>query len=269
MRKFATGLLVLAALAAAVPASATTLFTENFSYALASLLAGQGGWASHSGGGTNAQTINTAGGLSYPGYGLSGIGNLVGPIATSGEDNNNTFTGQSSGAVYAALMINVATSQTAGDYLFHTFDGAIGGNIFRSRVFVSKDPSSTNYRLGIQFGSAGPPSYTGFVYAPGTTHLLVVKYTFNAGLANDVASLYIDPALDCVEPVAAAVTHADATQTDALNLDGVAIRQGTAANAASAQLDGIRVATTWTEAVCGGITPTSTSTWGRVKSIYR
>src|SRR5204862_2804835 len=121
--------------------------------ALGSGLNGQGGWSAHSGAGTNPQTVNTAGGLSYAGYPSSGIGNLLGPIATSGEDNNHTFTGQSSGAVYTALMVNVASSQAGGDYFFHYFDGLVTANVFRARIFVKKDASSTNYAFGIQFGS--------------------------------------------------------------------------------------------------------------------
>lgn len=271
MKKVATSLLVVAATAAfAIPASmAAPLFVEDFSYATPSGLAGQGGWAAHSGAGTNPQTVNTAGGLSYGTYPGSGVGALVGPIALNGEDCNHTFTGQSSGAVYAAVMINVASSQTTGDYLFHLFDGAVGGGIFRGRTFVKKDPASTNYALGIQFGSNGPPTYTGFSYTPGSTHLVVVKYTFNAGLTNDQVSLFVDPAIECAEP-AATVTHSDATQSDATNLDGVAIRQGTATNSASAQLDGIRIALDWGEAVYGDCpTPASKSTWGQVKTIYR
>ena len=68
----------------------------------------------------------------------------------------------------------------------------------------------------------------------------MVKYTFVAGGAtNDLASLYVDPPTDCNEPAAATVSTSDASQTDAVNLDGVCIRQGTAANAAVATLDGI------------------------------
>jgi hypothetical protein len=270
MKKLATSLLALAAVAAfAMTASAAPIFTEDFSYATPSGLVGQGGWATHSGGGTNAQTVNTPGGLSYPGYVGSAIGALLGPIATSGEDTNHGFTGQTTGDVYAAFMINVASSQTTGDYLFHFFDGAITGNIFRSRVFIKKDASSTNYAIGLQFGSTGPPVYTGFVYTPGSTHLLVLKYSIVAGAANDVTSLVIDPvATDCVEQ-AATLTTSDATQTDTVLLDGVCIRQGTAANAASAQIDGIRVGLTWADAVCGGVVGTQNSTWGRLKSIYR
>jgi hypothetical protein len=270
MRKLATHLLVLtAAIAFASSASATQLLTEDFSYALGTGLNGTNGWSAHSGAGTNPQTVNTAGGLTYAGYASSGIGNLLGPLATSGEDNNKAFTGQTSGATYAALMINTASTQATGDYLFHFFDGAITGNIFRARVFLKKDPSSTNYAFGIQFGSTINTVYTPYSYTLGSTHLLVLKYTFVAGAANDIASLFVDPPVDCSEPGAATVSTTDATQTDAALLDGVCIRQGSAANAASAQLDGIRVATTWIEAVCGNISPTQSSTWGRLKAIYR
>src|SRR5262245_60461671 len=57
MKRIATGLLVVAAIAAlALPALAAPLFTEDFSYALASALNGQGGWSAHSGAGTNPPT---------------------------------------------------------------------------------------------------------------------------------------------------------------------------------------------------------------------
>ena len=272
MKRIATSLLMLAALAAfAIPAaSAAPLFVEDFTYAIGTALNGTGGWAAHSGAGTNPQTVNTAGGLSYAGYPGSGVGNLLGPLATTGEDNNHGFTGQAAGAVYAAVMVNVTSSQTTGDYLFHYFDGPIAGNIFRARVFVKKDAATTNYAFGIQFGSTVNTVYTGFVYTPGTTHLLVVKYTFVAGGAtNDLASLYVDPPTDCNEPAAATVSTSDASQTDAVNLDGVCIRQGTAANAAVATLDGIRVATTWSDALCDNPTPTTKSSWGGLKTIYR
>ena len=52
------------------------LLTEDFAYAAGSPLAGQGGWAAHSGAGTNAITVS-APGLTYSGYPGSGIGNSV------------------------------------------------------------------------------------------------------------------------------------------------------------------------------------------------
>src|SRR5213078_1511975 len=108
----------------AAPAGATLLFNENFSYAAPSALNGQGGWTAHSGAGTNPQTVN-AGNLSYPSYPSSGIGNMLGPTATSGEDDNHPFTAVTTGSVYAAFLVNVVSAQTTGDYFFHFFDGAI------------------------------------------------------------------------------------------------------------------------------------------------
>jgi hypothetical protein len=270
MRKTVTALLAVAVIATLGVSAVTAapLFTEDFNYALGSQLNGQGGWAAHSGAGTNPQTINTAGGLSYTGFPGSGVGNLLGPLATSGEDNNHAFTGQTTGAVYAAFMINVATSQATGDYLFHFFDGPIASNIFRGRVFVKKDVSTTNYAFGIQVGSAASASYTGFTFTPGSTHLLVVKYSFVPGTTNDVVSLFVDPVINCNEPNAT-LTTTDASQTDAVNLDGVAIRQGSSSNAATAQIDGIRVATNWADATCDVATPTNSTTWGKIKVLYR
>ena len=270
MKKITPSLLILAAVTVlAIPATAAPpIFQEDFSYALGSQLNGQGGWSAHSGAGTNPQTVNVAGGLTYAGYPGSGVGNLLGTTATSGEDNNHGFLGQTTGAVYTAFMVNVVSSQTTGDYFFHYFDGLITANVFRGRVFVKKDASSTNYAFGIQFGSTINTVYTGFVYTPGTTHLLVLKYTFVAGGTNDQVSLFVDPFQNCIEPDAT-VSAVDATQTDAVNLDGVAIRQGSATAAPTVQVDGIRVATNWSDAVCGDATPARGTTWGRLKTVYR
>jgi len=269
MKKIATSLLVVAAVAAfgVSASSAAPLLVENFSYSTPSGLVGQGGWAAHSGAGTNAQTVN-AGNLSYAGYPSSGIGALLGPIATSGEDTNRGFTGITSGTAYFSALINVASSQTTGDYFIHFCDGLITSNTFRGRVFVKKDASSTNYALGIQFGSTLNAVYTPFSFTPGSTHLIVVKYTYNAGATNDVASLFVDPVINCNEP-AATVTTTDATQADATNLDFICVRQGSATAAASVQVDGIRVANNWIDATCDPATPTQSSTWGKVKVLYR
>jgi len=274
MRKIATGLFVLAAaVAVATTASAAPpLYIEDFNYASPSGLVGQGGWAAHSGAGTNPLTVNAAAGLTYSGYPGSGVGNGVGTTATSGEDVNHGFTGQTI-TTYAACMVNVVSTQAGGDYFFHFFDGPIAGNVFRARVFVKKDATTTNYAFGIQFGSTANAVYTGFTYTPGTTHLIVLKYTVVAGAANDQVSLFVDPAFTCSEP-AVTVSTVDAGQTDAVLLDGVCIRQGSNLNAATVQIDGIRVATNWADAV--GVSydtqcPIAVThvQWGALKQLYR
>lgn len=278
MRKMATSLLALAAVGVigVTAATAAPLFVEDFSYTAPSGLAGQGGWAAHSGAGTNAQTVN-AGSLSYAGYPSSGVGNLLGPLATSGEDNNHTFAGVTTGSAYAAVLVNVLTAQANGDYLFHFFDSGIATNNFYGRLFVKA--SGAGYVFGLQFKSntgATCTFYSSSVKTFGSTHLVVVKYTFNAGATNDVEALFIDPPTNCQEPAADVTITNTATpctgvnvDADATNLDGVAIRQGSAANAATAQIDGIRVANNWTDATCDPATPAIPSTWGHVKVLYR
>lgn len=231
----------------AVAANAAVVYTEDFSYVAASQLNGQGGWAAHSGAGTSPHLIS-ASGLTYAGYPGSGVGLAVGPLATSGEDNNHTFTGQTSGVVYLSFLVNVTSTQTTGDYFIHLFDGAVGSGAFFGRVFVKKDPASTNFDFGIQLRSTGPAAYTlAYSFTPGTTYLVVMKYTFVAGANNDTVALFVNPTLGGVEP-APNLTTSNATDADATNLDGVAIRQGSAANAASVTVDAIRVSTTWIDA---------------------
>jgi diadenosine tetraphosphate (Ap4A) HIT family hydrolase len=231
-------------------ALAAPIYEENFSYNAGTQLNGTGGWAAHSGAGTNPQTVG-AGSLSYAGYPSSGIGNSLGPIALNGEDNNHTFPGQAAGTVYMAALVNVSSTQASGDYFLHMFDGAIAGNNFYSRIFIKKDPGTgTNYAFGVQFKSTVDAVYTpGFTFTPGTTHLVVVKYTFVPGATNDVVQLFVDPAIQKPEPAPTLTAVHDITQTDAVNMDGVAVRQGGAGSAGSAAIDGIRVATSWSDAV--------------------
>ena len=238
----------------------TTLFTENFSYAAATALNGTGGWSAHSGAGTNAQTV-TAPGLTYPGYAGSGVGNSV-TLTTTGEDENNTFTPQTTGSVYMAAMVNVTSAQAAGDYFIHLVDGLITGNLFKGRVFVKKDATLSTFGFGIQKSSTANAVYTPTTFATGTTHLVVVKYTFVAGAANDTVDLFVDPTLNGVEP-APTLTALLAADTDAVDIRGVALRQGSAANAAALTVDGIIVGTAWAD-VAGAPTAADVSVSGRV-----
>lgn len=215
------------------------VFIEDFNYPSGTLLTANG-WTAHSGAGSNA--IGQASpGLSYSGYPGSGVGECA-SLATSGEDVSRALPSAiSSGSVYAAFMVNVTASQTAGDYFFHLMQ--FNTTTFRARVFAKKDSATSQFAFGIS-RSSGTPVYTGFNYSPGTTYVLVVKYTFVAGAGNDVVELFVNPALGSAEP-AATLTATDADGSEPANLNAVALRQGTAANAPTPRVDGIRVGTTW------------------------
>jgi len=226
--------------------AATLPFVENFDYATTTLL-NTTCWANHSGT-SNYITVGSAS-ISYPGYASSLIGNEV-SLTTSGEDVNRAFTDQTSGSVYAAFLVNVSASQTNGDYFFHIGSNPVSGNIFQGRVYIKKNSTNTNFAFGLNKQStAGTLVYSGFDYIPGTTYLVVVKYTFNTGsTTDDVVSLFVNPTINDPEPTPL-LSVTDAALADLTSAGFVALRQGTAGNAPTLKFDGLRVATSWAEAV--------------------
>ena len=211
---------------------------ENFDYTVGSNLT-DNGWLAHNAGGTNPiKVIATT--LTYTGYINSGLGKSV-ALTTSGEDDNRAFNNVSTGSVYASFMVSIDSAKTVGDYFFH-LGPENTTSLFYAKVWVKKNASDS-----LAFGVSkrlNTPVYTAFNYALNTTYLIVVKYTFiDGGLQNDEAKLWINPVLNGIEP-ASDLTHTEA-KDDALSLGMIALRQGSAANAAALVLGGIRVANTW------------------------
>jgi len=214
------------------------LLTEDFDYPAGTLLTAAG-WANHSGT-TNFIPVVSPG-LTFSGYPSSGIGNAAG-LTVTGEDVNRTFTTQASGSVYAAFMVNVSASQT-GDYFVHLSTGPLSSTYYRARVYA-KDDGSGNLQFGLGFG-AGTAKYSLATYPYNRTHLLVLKYTIQAGDNNDVVSLFVLPSIPTAEPGAADLIDTDPSTSDPTNIGSFAIRQGSTALSATLMIDGIRIATSW------------------------
>ena len=215
---------------------------EDFNYVSGTLLTANG-WTAHSGAGTNAIQV-TSPGLTYSGYPGSGVGNAI-SMTTSGEDDNRSLPSAiSSGSVYAAFLVNVSASQATGDYFFHFH---INASTFYGKVFIRKDATADTFSFGVsRNANAGTGAvYTPATYANGTTYLVVVKYTFVAGgTTNDTVDLFVNPTLGSGEP-APTLSASDFTATDPASIPAVGVRQGTASNAPTQRVDGIRVGTTW------------------------
>lgn len=225
------------------------IVVEDFPYAMSDLaIVGAGtGWVVHSG---TTNPINVVSpGLTYSGYAGSGVGNAVSSVAT-GIDMSRQFSPVGSDSLYTSFLVNVSNSTTTGDYIFHylTFGST---SFFRGRVFVRKDAATTNFAFGLSRAS-GDIAYTGTNYMPNTTYLVVLKYTFVAGATNDTVELFVDPTPGSSEPAATLSAPADATNGDPANLDAIAIRQGGSTTGSTQVIDGIRVATTWADAVAAG-----------------
>ena len=243
MKKLLT-LCVLFLFAAAL--NAQILLDENFEYAVGDSLTGHG-WVAHSGTASTSTILVQSGNLSYPNYPLSDIGNYVTISGTTGsrQDVNKSFTEQTSGSVYAFVMVNVTAAAATGDYFMHFGANTIGTN-FRGKLFVV-DNGSGSYKFGLSKGSnysASTLTTTGS-YAYNTTHLLVLEYKIVSGTTtDDSVKLYVDPDLSVAKPVANIVSG-DAT-TD-INVGSIALRQST--QLYSVLVDGIRVTTQWLDVV--------------------
>ncbi len=218
--------------------SSAALLIENFDYGSTGgnlVDVSSGLWVAHSGAGTNSIQYVPPPGLSMPTYASSGIGGSA-VIAASGEDINRTFTAQSSGTLYYAALVNVTSATATGDYFLHIKD--TGTMNLRGRFFVKNVSGQLNFGLSASTSTA---SYAADNFAIGTTYLVVVKYD----IVNDDATLYVLETCAATEPVTPLVTVNGTSTSSAMS--AMAIRQGT--NSPAGAVDGIRVATTWEDAV--------------------
>ncbi len=225
------------------------LLVENFDYASGALLTANG-WTAHSGSGTQAINVVVPG-LSFTGYPSSGIGGAA-LVDNNGEDVHRTFTTQTSGTVYAAFLVNVTTP--AEGYFLHLGGNPIG-TTFRAKLSIIGTTSPFNF--GISVGSNTPTPVSGGSYTSGTTYLFVIKYEIVSGTNNDIVSLFISPGtIPTSEPGTPTIGPlTDATQTD-INPGSIALRQYSATQ--NIVIDGIRIATTWTDAISDFMLPCPT-----------
>lgn len=234
----------------------TLLLNENFGYSVGTDLT-TNGWNIT---GTNASptVAVSASSISYAGYLSSGVGAEV-TMAVSGQDVNRTFTAQTSGTVYASILVNVTSATTTGDYFFHLGATTIGST-YHGRVYIKRD-ASNNLAFGIsRAGAVATAIFTTFSYALNTTYLLVLKYTIVAGTTNDISAIYINPALSGDEPATGWTTSTD-TPTDLANIGSVALRQGGTSTGAALKIDGIRVGTSWDAVTSNFWSGSSTTDW--------
>ncbi|MBN2829061.1 MAG: chitobiase/beta-hexosaminidase C-terminal domain-containing protein, partial [Candidatus Cloacimonetes bacterium] len=209
------------------------------------------GWSAHSGAGTNP-IIVSAPDLTYHGYNQSGIGLSAMTSGLTGEDVSKSIGTITTGSVYASFLLNiVSTANNIQDYCIHFSQTSTG---FKGKVLVQRDVNDN-----IQFGISKSNNstlvipWTGYNYSLNTTYLVVFKYQFVDGDANDIASLWINPAISGAEPdPTISVSTAD-TQADATQLTIIALRQSS--NTPLCYYDGLRVATTWEELFQSEVAP--------------
>lgn len=226
-----------------VAAPGVLLKAENFSYGatagnLTTLSAGA--WTNFSGTVNPVQYSGT--GLTYTGYIGSGVGGSVVSENGSGsrEDLTWNFPAQSGGVIYTAQLLNFASAPATADFFLSLGDGTSGTPTYYNRIYAKANGSQLSLGLGKNSATA--------VYGPtnldyGTTYLVVHKYEFVTGNS----SLYIlSGTIPVIEPpTPAAISSATG---DPSAMTRIAIRQNTP-GPLKATIDGIRVATSWKQAV--------------------
>jgi hypothetical protein len=220
------------------------ILVEEFDYPNGALLTSNG-WVASSGGGTQPIDVIVPG-LTFTGYPSSGIGGAA-QVDNNGEDDKKVFTAQTSGSVYVAALMKV--NSTADGYFFNLIGT---DSFFRAKIFLSTG------KFGITLGAnSGSVTSTESAYVIGTTYLVVLKYQIIDGTLNDAVSLYMFsgsiPATEPGTPTIGPVT--DAANSD-ISPTAVHLRQYSATQ--NITVDGIRVATTWTDAISDVYPPIAT-----------
>lgn len=230
--------------------NAKVLLTEDFDYT-AGIPLTDCGWTTTYGG---ASATSVSNGLDFDGYAGCGIGNGA---LISGKDGSNqphkAFEVQTSGDTYVAFMLR-PYQVTKASYFFCLRDASSASTFnFNARVFLNE-----SNQIGLSYcGGAADAQYADRTLDNETTYLVVLKYTVVDGAKNDKAALYMLDAYTATEPASPLLETANTAsgKNADINPENIVLRSNSDDDWIS--VDGIRVATTWSEAVAAGTCPST------------
>ncbi len=231
--------------------NAQVLLEENFDYTAGALLSASG-WSAHSGTATNSPATVTPG-LTYEGYLSSNIGNAALVNNLGGEDVSKDFTKQdvNGTSIYASLLVNAtdASASKTGDYFFHLGSryAPTTFSAFCARLYA-KITAAGVVNFGISNAStAGSQVYSAVNYTTNTTYLIIMKYTINQ-TGNDQLDFWVKSSGVPSDEVAAGTPDgSQTTLTGQDTVNAVALRQGSSSTSVAVVVDGIRIATAWSD----------------------
>ncbi|PKQ68609.1 T9SS type A sorting domain-containing protein [Raineya orbicola] len=235
------------------------IFTEEFNYGASNgalTTVGSANWTEQTAGSPNVQ-YDASGSLSFGSY-PTNAGKAT--FSNTGQDIYRQFTDVTSGTLYAGFIMKITAVNTTGDYFAHFSNN---GTFFHARLFART--KTGGYELGLAKGGSGGTTAvynaSSTTLTLGTNYFVVLKYDFGTNatdVADDVASVFVfSSSVPLTEPGTPEVTATAGTGT-LTELRRFAIRQGTAANAPSGEVDYIRVGTTWADVTSAAATPTLT-----------
>ncbi|ACU03517.1 hypothetical protein [Pedobacter heparinus] len=219
---------------------------EDFNYGTVanSITAVSGGkWTAYSASATRPVQYLSPG-LTYTGYAGSGIGGalVMQNNGSSSEDVSMNFPAQSSGVVYSAQLMNFASGPTTADFFYSFGDGAAGATpAYFNRIYAKANGSKMSLGLG---RNSTTVTYAAADLDYGVTYLVVSKYEF----ATNNSTLYIlSGVIPTIEPATPSAVS-NVSGADPTALTRIVVRQNTGVPL-KVTIDGIRIATSWKEAV--------------------
>lgn len=241
-------------------------YYDGFAYS-GTALQTQTGWAALN---TGDDIAIVSGNLSYAGLQAS-TGNKI-SFAGSGIDTTLSVAAQTSGTVYYSMLVNpvsmAGVTDANGGYFAGLIQGTPGGNVFGGTLWTKRvDDNTLQFGIEVRSNTGTSTTWTSTTYSTGQTYLVVVGYTFNTGsTTDDIVSLWINPTTGNSTPPAPTITDTNST-TDLTGVNNFLLRQDSATETPSLEIDELRIGTTW-----ASVTPSSTSLavadFGKEKSLF-
>jgi hypothetical protein len=194
-------------------------------------------------------TVAAASALTYSGLQEPPAGSRGITYTSSGALNRGVnFTAVSSGKVYCSFLIKVTASLASGNRLIASLHSSTSASSTPECAIIMTKIGGSNGSIGV---GKKLSSYLGTTGGLGTTtNLVVVRYTFVDGDANDTLDLWLNPgsfgATEANVPAATLADLADASKADAASLNTFFLHVGSTA-AAGISFDEIRIGTTWAD----------------------
>lgn len=244
------------------------VFSEDFGSAtVGGDLEGYNGWyvSKKTGDDLGASPKIAAGALTYPGYDLSGKGNVVVLDSINGSTSNqristriiqldgSDLTAVVGEKIYTSFLVKVSRDSRNSVRDFFTYEGSSSSSMTRGRVFYSLNSEGV-FKFGISKNTGTAANVvTTDEQNIDDTHLLVLVYETIDGAENDILTLYYNPDLSKTEAeqTKKIVATDKATDYSATAKLGINIRQ----RGIGAHIGGIHVAKSWAAA----LTPTGVS----------
>lgn len=226
----------------AVALRAETVVVEDFNYALGSDLT-DSLWFTQRG---EASGITVTNGLTFSGREGSEVGGAAMiDVKSSSSQAHLAFEPVSSGDIYAAFLFEPVANWKDG-YFFSFRDSLMNDFNFNGRIFIGEE-----YNLGLTFADNQKKVMSSYTLDADSVYLLVLRYQIVPGPNNDSVSLYAFSSMNAVPESMEEATPIVAPIADGAKPDIEPARVMLRGFDADGLLlvDGIRVATTWTEAI--------------------